>query len=168
MFYRNRSTGNPLVRMPWSREGLRKLASADAASLINPALRVTSPRAAAGVVGVATALLSDAQALDDGSVRDALLAIPGLGAERADAVGVFGLHRTWPVTDDYLWRLLLAHGCIPPDAAACKTYQQRQRAFRPLWTALVNSRPMEDSNELAATLYLWADEAARYGHVYSS
>ena len=78
------------------------------------------------------------------------------------------MRRPWPIADEYLWRLLLSHGCIPPDAAACKTYQQRQWLFRPLWKALVNSWPMEDPNELAATLYLWADEAARYGHVYSS
>ena len=168
LFYRDRSAENPLVRLPWSGEALRALALADPGTLVNPSLRVTSPRAVAGVVGVAALLMSDAHALDDESLRAALLAIPGVGPERADAVGVFGLRRTWPITDDYLWKLLLSHGCIPQDAARCTTYQQRQRFFRPHWAALVKSRPSEDPNELAATLYLWADEAARNGHVYSS
>jgi len=44
----------------------------------------------------------------------------------------------------------------------------KRLARRSMVQAQWGSRPTEDPNELAATLYLWADEAARYGHVYSS
>jgi len=165
-FYRDRSRPNTLVRMTWSNEGLLALSRVPVEEVFKPGLRPSwAQRKAAGLCELAR-LLSQNLKLDDGDLRSCLLAIPGLGPERADAVGVFGFRRGWPIVDEYLWRLLTRHNVLTPEQQKASSYDNRRRAFEPCWRELVNSE-LAEPDELAATLYLWACEAERFGYSYA-
>lgn len=168
-FYSDRAGDNLLIRLPWSPEALNRLATASPEDIINPALKPTL-----GVVSTGTCVaklcglfLSNVQASTDVELRARLRSkeFPGLGPERADAVGVFAFHRPWPIVDDYLWRLLYAHGVITEREFSVRGYDSRRRIFEPHWRQLL----LTDSNNpkaTAATLYLWADEASKFGYRY--
>jgi len=167
-FYYDRSAPNPLVRALWPNPALEALSQADPAGLINRALRPTwAERKARAVIAIADLLCTmDIDNTSDERLRETLRSLPGLGPERADAVGVFAFHRPWPILDNYLWKLLARHGVLDEHEAGIKSYDGRRKMFGPLWKALVEEMP-ENLNEIAATLYLWADEAERFGFTYS-
>ena len=165
-FYRNRAQANGLLRLGWTDAALVTVGKATVDDLINPALRPSSAeRKAKGVAALAAMLPTGQRDADDDRLRAELRDVPGLGPERADAAGVFGFHRPWPIVDQYLWSLLARHGIITAADAEVKSYDARRRAFDPHWKQLCSVFP-EDLNQLAATLYLWADEAERFGHSY--
>ena len=101
----------------------------------------------------------------EGDLWAELRRIAGLGPERADAVGVFAFRMPWPIVDEYLWRLLGRHGLLSDDESSIRTYDRRRRAFEKHWRLLV-SEQVDDANQVAATLYLWACEAERFGFTY--
>ena len=163
---RDRIAGNPLVKTPWSTDGLKALAKASPSDLIHPLLRPTwSERKAMAASTIADLLLQDTRAWNDQQLRTALTGITGLGSERADAVAVFAFSRPWPIVDEYLWRLLDSHGLLDERERAARNYESRRTLFEPAWLDLVRSAT-DDPNEIAATLYLWADEASRFGFHY--
>ena len=166
-FYRERATASPLVRLPWSQAALEAVAKAQPDELLNPALRPTSAhRKAMGVAALARMLASpDTAKKGDEQLRSDLRQVPGLGPERADAVGVFAFRRPWPIVDQYLWSVLSAHQVITANDTQISGYDSRRKAFLPPWQTLAAAFPT-DPNELAATLYLWADEAGRFGYTY--
>lgn len=51
-----------------------------------------------------------------GETRDALLALPGVGPETADAILLYALHRPVMVVDEYLRRVVTRHGLLPEPA----------------------------------------------------
>lgn len=163
-FYRDRGGANELVRLPWTSEGLARLAAAPPDNVINPALKPTSKYAAAGLPRLA-ALLGRPLPLTDDGLRAQLRAIPGLGPERADAVGCFAYRQPWPIVDEYLWKMLIRHESICTDLAGASGYDRRRVLFEPYWQRLTHAG-LGDPNEIAAALYLWADEAERYGFRY--
>ncbi|MFH1619892.1 MAG: hypothetical protein ABIG11_08305 [bacterium] len=166
MYYRNRAEGNDLVRLPWTHAGLTRLGAAAPDSVINPALKPTqAARAAEGLPRLA-ALINSPPAVEGDALRARLRDIPGLGPERADAVGCFAFRRSWPIVDEYLWQFLLRHQIIGPEAAKVSGYDCRRKLFEPHWQRLL-AAGLGDPTELAATLYLWADEAQRYGFSYN-
>jgi endonuclease III len=166
MYYRDRSASNLPVKTPWSADGLKTLAQASPSDLIHPSLRPTwSERKAVAASSIAKLIVQDCQRCVDQQLRIALQSIPGLGPERADAVAVFAFHRAWPIVDEYLWRLLDCHGLLDEAECSTKRYDSRRSLFEPAWQDLIGSVP-EDPNEIAATLYLWADEASRFGFRY--
>lgn len=167
-YYRDRSAANELVRAPWLEAALCKLTNADPSQIISPALRPTySERKARAVIKLAALLCEGGSQAGSGEAfRTRLRSIEGLGPERADAVGVFAFHQPWPITDSYLWRLLARHGVIDEEVGSIKSYDGRQKAFASHWQDLQQATGT-DANQLAATLYLWADEAERYGFTYS-
>lgn len=162
VYYRNRAEVNELVKLPWTHKGLTQLGAATPENVINPALKPTQvARAAEGLPRLA-ALLNSPPAMEGDILRALLRDIPGLGPERADAVGCFAFRQPWPIVDEYLWQLLLRHQIIGPEAAKVSGYDRRRKLFTPHWQRLLTAG-LGDPNELAATLYLWADEAQRYG-----
>jgi hypothetical protein len=167
-FYRCRSQASPLVRLAWSRDTIKAVAYASPDQLIDPALRPTwADRKAKAVACIASMLQHGARC--DGSdkeLRENLRSVPGLGPERADAVGVFAFRRPWPIVDHYLWSGLADHRVIGPTDARLASNDARCCAFAPYWAQLAAAFP-EDLNNLAATLYLWSDEAARFGYRYT-
>lgn len=168
-FYHERATASPLIRLPWSESAYRAIADAQPDQLINPALRPTSAhRKAIGIAALAR-LLADPNTIkrSDEQLRADLRQVPSLGPERADAVGVFAFRRPWPIVDQYMWSLLSAHRVITESDAHIGAYDSRRNAFTPHWQALSAAFP-DNLNELAATLYLWADEAGRFGYTYDS
>lgn len=167
-YYKDRSASNELVRAPWSEAALDQLANANPTELINPALKPTySDRKARAVVQLAGLLCCrPAEAGEGEDLRTQLRSISGLGPERADAVGVFAFHQSWPITDSYLWRLLIRHGVIDHKVGSIKSYDSRWKAFAAHWQDLQQATEA-DANQLAATLYLWADEAERFGFMYA-
>lgn len=168
MYYRDRSASNPLVKTPWSAEGLKSLAQASPSNLINQLLRPTwAERKAVAASSIAGLILQDTHMWSDQQVCNALTAIPGLGPERADAVAVFAFHRAWPIVDEYLWRLLDCHGLLDETETSANRYDCRRSLFEPAWKDLIQSVP-EEPNKIAATLYLWADEASRFGFRYET
>jgi hypothetical protein len=166
-FYRCRATASAVVRMAWSRAALDTIAASAPDKLINPALRPTwAIRKAEGFICLARlAVDPSVSALSDQELRERLRMVPGLGPERADAVGVFMFRRAWPIVDEYLWRLFAAHGGITTEEARLQSYEKRRAAFEPYWKELQGAFP-DDPNELAATLYVWADEAGRNDYRY--
>lgn len=168
-FYADRAGDNPLVRLPWSPEALSRLATASPAEVINAALKPTLGVASTGtcVARLCGLFLSDVQASSDIELRARLRSkeFPGLGPERADAVGVFAFQRPWPIVDDYLWRLLYAHGVITEQEFSARGYDSRRRVFEPHWRRLMSANH-GTPNAIAATLYLWADEASKSGYRY--
>ncbi len=111
-FYHNRSEANELVRLAWTPDGLQNLSRAPVSDIFSTQLRPTwADRKSAGLRDLAKLLL-DAPSYGDDYFRTLLREIPGLGPERADAVGVFGFGRGWPIVDEYLWRLLRRHGVL--------------------------------------------------------
>lgn len=168
-FYRCRSEASPLLRLPWSKAALEELARSEAEEIINPALRPTSgiKRSGTCIAHLASLLLETTCNLTDRALRLRLRSkeFPGLGPERADAVGVFAFRRPWPIVDEYLWTLLTEHKIISVAEASVKEYNQRRAIFEPHWQTL-RSAVADDPDELAATLYLWADEAAKFGYCY--
>jgi len=166
-FYQDRSTASHLIRMPWSREALEAIACTKPEELINPALKPTwALRKATSVSQLASFLTTNSEKMPDNLLRSKLRSIPGLGPERADAVGVFAFYKPWPIVDQYLWSLLFSHGLIKVEQEKLKGYDQRREAFEPYWKELITAE-IDEPNEIAATLYLWADEAARFGYHYS-
>ena len=111
-------------------------------------------------------LLVDPPEVSDTELRDLLRSIYGLGPERADVVGVFGFRRAWPIVDNYLWRLLARHGLLQPGQERMKDYDHKRRVFEPQWQAL-EAANFDDPAEVAANLYLWADEAEKFGYAYT-
>jgi len=55
------------------------------------------------------------------------------------------------------------HSLLRADEADIKGYDRRCSAFKPYWEHLIAART-ESPGEIAATLYLWADEAERFGY----
>jgi len=161
LFYRDRFTKNPLVRTDWSDVGLQSLAASAPQDVVAPLLKVTSKYAPMGVIGVAQLLCTPPDV-----ISYPLPKIPGVGEERSDAIGVFGFRQGWPITDENLWQLCAVHGLLNPTQAAATSYKERRKQFQPHWEALTNARPQIDPSELAATLYLWANEAGRYRFRY--
>jgi hypothetical protein len=64
-----------------------------------------------------------------------------------------------------LWRFLERHGVIDSKAGVVKSYDGRRKAFERHWQELLVGTQTAP-NQLAATLYLWADEAERFGYSY--
>lgn len=161
-YYRDRSDPNPLVRLNWSAEGLRILAGSPVEEIIRPPLQPTWARRKAAGIRELAALLVQPPFLTEAELRQCLRAIPGLGPERADAAGVFAFRRGWPIVDEYLWRLLGRHGLIPASQRGITRYDHRCQVFEVQWQELVASQ-VASPDKLAATLYLWACEAERFG-----
>lgn len=167
-FYSDRSGDNPLVRLPWSQAGLDAVATANVETLMNPALRPANAELKARGLRALARLLARRDSLqneNDSDLRSRLLDVPGLGGERADAAGMFGFSKAWPVTDQSLWNVLEAHCLLSPQEVLANKYADRQKAFAPYWQELVDSR-MTTPHELAATLYLWCNEVRRFRYRY--
>ncbi len=165
-FYRNRAADNGLVRVAWSIEGLRAVSAAPVGEiLIQELLPPWAERKALGLRELAEILIERVPFGDD-PLRWRLRKISGLGPERADAVGVFGFQRGWPIIDEYLWRLLGRHGVLTPLQQTAASYDCRRETFEPYWRELSQSG-LAATEELAATLYLWACEAERFGYTYA-
>ena len=79
---------------------------------------------------------------------------------------MFGLRRGVLICDEALWSLLSQHGILSAAEARKRSYPARKRALAPHWDALREANPDIDPAELAATLYLWANEAWRFRHRY--
>lgn len=166
-YYRDRAGPNPLVRLPWSDAGLRRLQAAPCADIILPELRPSSAeRKSRGVRDLARVLLVPQYDASDRALRQQLRAIPGLGPERADYVGVF-FSRGWPIVDEYLWRLLRRHGLLSQQQSAATSYAARRRHFEALWQTLLAAEANVTPGEVAATLHLWACEAERFQYEYA-
>jgi len=164
-FYQNRSDENPLIRLPWSNEALRAVADANPENLINEALKPTTGlRAFECLTQLAALLTTDLREISEQSLYSKIRSIPGLGPERATAVGVSAFHQPWPIIDNYLWRLLADHRLITEEEARYKG-NRRHRAFESHWQKLL-AAGLDDPNEVAATLYLWADEANKFKYQY--
>ena len=160
-YYRNRSVENGIVRCRWSHDGLKALAKATVEEVQAPHLKVTGKYAFMGVIAVAD-LLTD----PPDPVTRPLPEIPGVGEERSDAIGVFGFAQGWPITDEALWRTCARHGVFTPEEANAEGYARRNKFFRRHWEALLAAFPSVEPGEIAATLYLWTNEAERYGFQY--
>lgn len=160
-YYRDRSAQNSLVRCRWSHDGLQALAEASVEQVQAPHLRVTSKNAPMGVIGVAGLLIDPPE-----PVTRPLPEIPGVGEERSDAIGVFGFSQGWPITDGALWRICTRHGVFTAEEATAEGYARRNKLFRRHWEALLTAFPSVEPGEIAATLYLWTNEADRYGFQY--
>ena len=172
-FYLDRANAPPLLRHPWSDDSLRQLAQAEPQDIVNPTLKPTCGPVIGGtcISHLADLFLSGVSTMTDADLRKTLRSkeFPGLGEERTDAVGVFGFRMPWPVMDDYLWELLTRHRLLREDEMPLsnRQYRQRRRVFQPYWEALLKA-DLGDPGEIAATLYLWADEAAKFGYVYGN
>jgi len=164
-FYRNRSSENGLVRLHWSQNGLKNLASANTVQVINPAIKPTWALRKAISVKTLAVILAEPDAGASPFLRQRLRSLPGLGPERADAVGVFAFKQGWPICDEYLWRLMSRHSLVNDYEKSIQGYDKRRAAFESHWQQLLSSESTEPC-ELAATLYLWADEAERFGFTY--
>ena len=166
-YYRNRATASPLIRLPWSASTMTAIASATPAQLMNPALCVPFwERKAMAVTRLAKILVNpEISRQQDNALRAQLQSIPGLGPERADAMGVFAFFRPWPIVDNYLWSLLTSHGILNTHEQEIKMYEKRRNAFAAHWRTLL-SKVSTKPEEVAASLYLWADEAGRFGYKY--
>lgn len=162
-FYRDRSADNPLVRLGWSQNALERLSASESIDIINPALKPTWAKRKAHAVKALAALLIEPDAGSNPDLRKRLRSLPGLGPERADAVGVFAFKKGWPIVDEYLWRLMARHSLLDPDEEGIRGYDRRGSVFKPYWEHLLAART-ESPGEIAATLYLWADEAERFGY----
>ena len=165
-FYKDRTAPNRLVRLPWSFDGLECLSQVPTNGIFPPALKpMWAERKANGCREIAK-LLNHPPSLSDLRLRSLLRDIPGLGPERADATGVFGFKKGWPIVDEYLWRFLGRHGILPPEDRLIKRYDARRQLFDSQWKMLVESG-LATPNELAATLYLWVCEAERFEFTYN-
>jgi len=164
-FYAERSAPNELVRLPWSRSGLRQLASASPEEVFPWGFRIGHWKLKARGVSELAALLDDPPLGDDEALRKRLRAVHGIRDERVDAAGVFGFRKPWPIVDEYFWRLLGRHGVLRSEEVTLKGYGRRRRAFVPHWQRLLAANA-GDPNQVAATLYLWADEAEKFGFSY--
>lgn len=168
-YYVDRAGDNPLIRIPWSTNALQLIASAPPEEIINPALKPTMGINSTGttIANLSRLFLEDSQELGDAELQARLRSkeFTGLGPERADAVGVFAFRRPWPIVDEYLWRLLHDHRLITDQEAGVGSYDARRRNFERHWQELLSAYP-NNANELAATLYLWADEASKFGYRY--
>lgn len=161
-FYKDRTAPNGLMSCAWSEHGLKALAHAGVDDVLAKNLRVTGgQRAAGGVIDVAQLLV------DPPDVLSRPLGLRGVGDERGDAIGVFGFRQSWPITDENLWALCESHGVLSPTDITKKSYKARRRVFEPHWRALLEAYLEIPPDELAATLYLWANEAVRYGFRYA-
>ncbi len=102
MYYLDRSASNPLVKKPWSTDGLKTSAQASPSDLIHPLLRPTwSERKAVAVSSIASLVMQDIRVWGDQQLHSALRSIPGLGPERTDAVPSLpsaGPGRSWMST----------------------------------------------------------------------
>lgn len=166
-YYADRGADNPLVTLKWSVEGLSRLSTADPAAIETAKLKPTCANACLCVGKLAGLFLNRNKVTDDTEFRKRLRSseFPCLGPERVDAVGVFGFRRGWPIVDDYLWRLLERHGLLSPEESGKERYDQRRKSFERHWRMLLRSE-LVAPDELAATLYLWADEAEKFGYSY--
>lgn len=166
-YYRDRSAANRLVRLDWTREGLSSLADAAPETIIDPMLKPTnSERKARGAKELARVLADPPTCLADEPLRELLRSIPGLGPERAEAVGVFGFRRPWPIVDENLWKLLARMEILDASDAGARSFDARRRVFEPHWRALLEAR-LSAEEDVAASLYLWANEAERFRLVYT-
>jgi len=161
-FYHDRAGPNSLVRLRWSDAGIRALAQAPPLETVTPRLRVTNWRKASeGVVAVAALLLDPPS-----PVTRPLPKMPGIGDERSDAIGVFALRQGWPIIDKALWELCSNHGVLSPEEAPVASYPARRKVFAKYWDELKRALPSDEPGNLAATLYLWSNEASRFGFRY--
>jgi hypothetical protein len=160
-YYRDRKAQNDLVRCHWSPHGLRALAEATVEEFQAAHLKVTSRNAPLGIIGVAGLLVKPPV-----PITRPLPKIPGVGEERSDAIGVFGFSQGWPITDRALWQFCTRHRVFTPEEENAKNYGTRNRLFMKHWESLLAAFPSVEPGEIAATLYLWTNEAERYGFQY--
>lgn len=165
-YYRNRNAPNPLIRMHWSRSGLERLSRAQPDEMLNEVIRPTYAVRKAAAVATVAALKIASPDLEGTELRRELVAIPGVGPERADAIGVFGFGQLWPIVDDYLWKLLARHSVISRSEADVIGYIRRRRLFEPYWCSLLDVGINQAPADIAASLYLWATEAEKFGYEY--
>ena len=162
-YYRDRNAENSHIKYPWSQQGLQALAHSIPEEVQSPHLKVTSKNAALGVIGVASMLVNPPN-----PITRPLPKLPGVGHERSDAIGVFGFSQGWPITDEALWQLCIRHNVFTEEDKNAKGYKKRNKYFMKHWKALLVAFPSADPGDIAANLYLWANEAHRYGHQYWS
>ena len=65
------------------------------------------------------------------SVREQLLALPGIGPETADAILLYALDTPAMVVDEYLRRIVVRHGLIPEKAKYAEIQALAEDAFAP-------------------------------------
>lgn len=133
-----------------SPEGLRKVSEEKLRELIRPSGFMTRKGAALKAFvsflddhynGQIDALRHAAQASSN-SVREQLLALPGVGPETADAILLYALDAPAMVVDTYLLRVVTRHQLAPEKAGYSAIQSLAEEAFAP-------ERLRENSEELA-------------------
>ena len=132
-----RSIANLRAHGVLSVHGLRAFAESELRQLIRPSGFMQRKAAAlkafvlfldTAYAGKMSALRSAAQA-DPPRVREQLLALPGVGPETADAILLYALDAPAMVVDEYLRRITVRHGLIPPSTRYAEIQNLAAAAF---------------------------------------
>ncbi len=162
-YYHNREDDNPVVKRPWTDEGMNKLPTLDVSSLlVYPTSGdfwgkkfETIRRLADTVLRMNLPKLSSDQVLWD------LRSVKGVGPQTASMVALFWLARPIPIIDSYLTRLLVSHGLVPGTLDGSLAQDDLRRHLI-LWAQeMAVSRPDWPAHRLLSALYLWACEVGR-------
>ncbi len=128
------SIGNLAARGVLSVEGIRGVAEDELRLLIRPSGYMV--RKAAAIKAFVVWLdrhfggsLADLAAEPAATVREQLLALPGVGPETADAILLYALGQPAMVVDEYLRRIVVRHRLLPDKAKYSEIQSFAMRAF---------------------------------------
>ncbi len=162
-YYHNREDDNPVVKRPWTNEGMNKLTTLDVSSLLVYPTPGDFWRKKFETIQrlVDTVLRMNLPNLSDDQVLWDLRSIKGVGPQTASMVALFWLARPTPIIDGYLTRLLVNHGLVPGtlDSSFAQDDLRRQLILGAQEMAV--SRPDWPAHRSLSALYLWACEVGR-------
>lgn len=165
-YYRNRRDLNPVVKEPWTEEGLATAAVMRTETLLDPPLTggVWARKFLALVRLVNYIMETPLAQMTDEEVCSSLQSLPGIGPQTASMVALFWLGRPEPIIDDYLLRVLTGWALLPSD------FNPARRMDRECLRGCLKAGAVELSMSLAGftptrilgCLYCWACETARF------
>ena len=165
-YYRNRSDSNPIVKAPWTQDGLTAAATMPCEQFLEyPTSGSTWARKYQAVVSLVDHIRRTPIAeMTDDEAYQSLLSLSGVGPQSASMISLFWLDRPEPIIDDYLKRVLRAWSMLPAaftGKSRAENGELREHLRRGA-VVVAESTPGWSPQRVLACIYLWCCEVGRF------